>query len=224
VLPQSAAHPVRERLQGQSVVVCATCEVEVAWAPVWRNGQAYCCQGCAAGGPCCCSYDESSSEVAMQIERLTVASAPPERGIPMTRDALRRLEEEAERLAGSLPRLQALAQEDGVSGDADSPTVLTAGDLHVTARRLEALRRVIADSHVVDPDGRAVVGSRVTVLHADGEQESYELVAPGQAEARRGRISPDSPLGAALLGRRAGDQVDVSAPDGIRRLAIVDVA
>ena len=54
-----------------------------------------------------------------------------------------------------LPRLQALAQTDGVSGDPESPTVLAAGDLHLASRRLETLRRVIADSHIVEPDGPA---------------------------------------------------------------------
>ena len=110
----------------------------------------------------------------------------------MTRDVLRRLEADVERLSEQLPRLQALAQTEGVSGDPESPTVLAAGNLHLASRRLETLRRVIADSHIVDPDGRVVLGSRVTVQYADGESETYELVAPGEADARVGRISPES--------------------------------
>jgi len=39
------------------VVTCATCEIEVTWSPVERDGVRYCCGGCADGGPCCCSYD-----------------------------------------------------------------------------------------------------------------------------------------------------------------------
>jgi transcription elongation factor GreA len=136
------------------------------------------------------------------------------RAIPMTRDVLRRLQGDAERLVEQLPRLQMLAQENGVSGDPDSPTIMAAGDLHLAARRLETLRRVIADGLVVEPDGRIVVGSRIGVRHADGESETYDLVAPGETDARLGRISPDSPLGAALLGRRADDVTHMDAPCG----------
>jgi hypothetical protein len=38
--------------------VCATCEIDVPWRPVRRDGRSYCCEGCAAGGPCSCSYDQ----------------------------------------------------------------------------------------------------------------------------------------------------------------------
>jgi GreA/GreB family transcription elongation factor len=146
------------------------------------------------------------------------------RAIPMTRDVLRRLQGDAERLVEQLPRLQMLAQENGVSGDPDSPTIMAAGDLHLAARRLETLRRVIADGLVVEPDGRIVVGSRIGVRHADGESETYDLVAPGETDARLGRISPDSPLGAALLGRRADDVTHMDAPAGRVQLTITSVS
>ena len=160
----------------------------------------------------------------MHVEDTTTNTPLRTRGIPMIADVLRRLEAEAERLTGHLPRLQAAAQEDGVSGDREAPTVLAAGDLHLAARRLETLRRVMAEGYVVEPDGRAIVGSRVTVRHADGEQETYELVAPGETEVRLGRISPDSPLGAALLGRRAGEVASMHTPAGPLEFTVVDVA
>jgi transcription elongation GreA/GreB family factor len=159
----------------------------------------------------------------MSIANLTLDTRASPRGIPMTRDVLRRLQEDVERLSEQLPRLQALAQTDGVSGDPESPTVLAAGDLHLAARRLETLRRVIADSHIVEPDGRVVLGSRVTVQHADGESETYELVAPGEADARAGRISSESPFGAALLGRGAQDVTYMEAPAGRVQLTIASV-
>jgi transcription elongation factor GreA len=159
----------------------------------------------------------------MSIADLTLDTRASPRGIPMTRDVLRRLQEDVERLSEQLPRLQALAQTDGVSGDPESPTIMAAGDLHLASRRLETLRRVIADSHIVEPDGRIVLGSRVTVRHSDGESETYELVAPGEADARVGRISPESPLGAALLGRRAEDVTLMDAPGGRVQLTIMSV-
>ncbi|MDA8216692.1 MAG: hypothetical protein M0Z94_03650 [Dehalococcoidales bacterium] len=36
---------------------CATCGLEIEWKPVLVDGKAYCCGGCAQGGPCYCSYD-----------------------------------------------------------------------------------------------------------------------------------------------------------------------
>jgi len=38
--------------------VCASCEVVVRWRPTRAGGLPFCCPGCAAGGPCTCSYDE----------------------------------------------------------------------------------------------------------------------------------------------------------------------
>ena len=111
-----------------------------------------------------------------------------------------------------------------MTGDPEAPTILAAGDLQLASRRLEVLQNVMAKGYVVQPDGRAVVGSRVTVRCVDGEQETYELVAPGEAEGRLRRISPDSPFGAALLGRRAGEVVYVLAPAGAEVLTVLSVA
>jgi transcription elongation factor GreA len=143
--------------------------------------------------------------------------------IPMTAEVLRRLQEDADRLAEQLPRIQAVARDNGVSGDPDSPTVMADGDLHIAARRLRTLRRVIADGHVAEPDGRIVVGSRVTVRYVDGESETFELVAPGEADARLGRITPESPLGTALLWRRVDDVTHMDAPSGRVQLTVTSV-
>jgi hypothetical protein len=39
-------------------LTCATCEITIAGAPIYHDGAAFCCAGCAAGGPCICSYDD----------------------------------------------------------------------------------------------------------------------------------------------------------------------
>lgn len=43
------------------VVRCANCDIEILWAPVVARGVAYCCTGCAAGGPCNCDYSQYRS-------------------------------------------------------------------------------------------------------------------------------------------------------------------
>ena len=97
------------------------------------------------------------------------------------------------------------------------------GELHVLTQRRDALRSALGAAVVADDDGTVVVGSRVTVRDAEGDADSYVLVPPGTGDPRAGRISPDSPLGAALLGRRAGEEVDVQAPAGAWRATIVAV-
>jgi hypothetical protein len=41
---------------------CANCGVEIPWRPTFLRGSAYCCGGCAQGGPCYCSYDVPALE------------------------------------------------------------------------------------------------------------------------------------------------------------------
>jgi transcription elongation factor GreA len=169
-------------------------------------------------------YTQNPEAIIMSVstQLLQIRSSP--RAMPMTQDVFSRLAAEADRLVEQLPQLQAEARQHGVSGDPTSPTVLAAGDLHLASRRLETLRRVLEDAEVVEPDGRVLIGSRATVRHADGETETYELVAPGEADARQGRISSDSPLGSALVGRREGDVTYMEAPAGRVELAITSVS
>jgi transcription elongation GreA/GreB family factor len=150
-------------------------------------------------------------------------AAPAGRWIPMTPQAFRLLEAEIDHLVAAVGDSQATAWADGISGDPDAPTFVANGELHVQTQRLEKLRSAIANAHVVQSDGRGIVGSHVTVSDADGFQESYLLVAPGQADARAGRISTDSPLGAALLGRRAGDPVEIATAAGTHQLVVLRV-
>ena len=159
----------------------------------------------------------------MQTQATTSGLTASGRWIPMTPEAFSGLEAEADRLAAAVGDSQSTAWAEGISGDPDAPTFVANGELHVQVQRLEKLRSAIASAHVVRPDGRVVVGSRITVSDADRLEEVFVLVAPGQADARTRRISSDSPLGAALLGRRAGDADDVTASAGTHRVTVVRV-
>ena len=155
-------------------------------------------------------------------------TSSPDRSIPVTREALARVEAEAVRLDASLAAARAEARRTGVMGDHNAPTVLAAGELHLVLSRLRALQEILAAARVVESDGVAALGSRVTVRDAAGELEDYILVAPGlvemaHAEPPVSRVSCESPVGSALLGRRAGDEVDVAAPDAIVRVRLVHV-
>ena len=57
------------------------------------------------------------------------------------------------------------------------------------------------------------IGSKVVIKGADGE-ETFTIVGSAEAAPRDGRISNESPVGAALMGRKKGDKVTVNAPAG----------
>ena len=67
-------------------------------------------------------------------------------------------------------------------------------------------------------------GSRVTVQNEDGEKKEYLIVGKAESDPREGKISNESPVGKALLGKRTGDTVEVQAPKGLIKLKIVSVS
>ena len=73
------------------------------------------------------------------------------------------------------------------------------------------------------PDGRALLGTIVTVREPDGSYDRLALATPVDADPSAGRVSIEAPIGAALLRRRVGDVVTVRAPAGLRDLTVVAV-
>ncbi len=71
--------------------------------------------------------------------------------------------------------------------------------------------------------GRVIrLGSWVRVRDADGQVE-FRIVEPAEADIAEERISAESPLGRALLGRHAGDEVRFRAPGGVLSVTVVEV-
>ena len=71
--------------------------------------------------------------------------------------------------------------------------------------------------------GVVSLGSKVQFTLNDGKPLSYELVGTTEADVELGRISNESPIGNALLGRKAGDVIEVVVPAGITSLTIKKV-
>jgi transcription elongation factor GreA len=65
-------------------------------------------------------------------------------------------------------------------------------------------------------------GCRVRLSDVEGEEE-YVLVSRASADPAQGRLSEESPVGRAVLGRRCGEEVKVLTPGGVRLLTIVDL-
>lgn len=72
--------------------------------------------------------------------------------------------------------------------------------------------------------GTVSLGSKVEILDEDlGEVFTYEIVGTTEADVETGRISNESPIGNALLGRKAGDVIKVKVPQGITSITIKKV-
>jgi len=63
---------------------------------------------------------------------------------------------------------------------------------------------------------KVVFGATVTLTGEDKKKIRYQLVGQTEADAKVGRISYNSPLGRALIGRHVGEEVEVSTPSGDR--------
>ena len=73
------------------------------------------------------------------------------------------------------------------------------------------------------PPGEVAFARWVTVEDEAGAARTWRLVGPDEADPRRGLLSAHSPVGRALLGCRAGDEVEVAQPGGVRRLTVREV-
>ena len=77
--------------------------------------------------------------------------------------------------------------------------------------------------HHDHPSGRVEIGSQVRLKTSEGEEETYTIVGSAEASAAAGKISNESPVGLALLGKRVGQEIEVAVPSGVRRLKLMDV-
>src|SRR5271154_4738890 len=94
--------------------------------------------------------------------------------------------------------------------------------------KIARLREKIADAVIVEEEraGAAGVvgfGSTVVVCDPDGVERTWRIVSSHDAAPGEGRLSAESPVALALLGRAAGEQVSVSLPKGKRTLSIVSI-
>lgn len=91
--------------------------------------------------------------------------------------------------------------------------------------RIGMLRRRMSEISLMNlnklPHDRAAFGSTVHLKEGDGASVVYQLVMPEDAEPDKGWVSTSSPIGRALVGKEAGDEVQVPTPGGTRTFAIV---
>ncbi|MDD2663658.1 MAG: transcription elongation factor GreA [Dechloromonas sp.] len=82
----------------------------------------------------------------------------------------------------------------------------------------------IIDPKLLDADGRCVFGATVEMEDQDsGDAVTYQIVGEDEADIKIGKISVNSPVARALIGKYAGDIAQVQAPGGMREYEIIDV-
>ncbi len=97
------------------------------------------------------------------------------------------------------------------------------------AGRINELKSVIARAEIIEmedgPVDRVVFGRRVLLYNLKTDEETaYQLLGPYESDPEKGIISVTSPLGQALIGKEAGDEVKAKTPGGVREFEIVEIS
>ncbi|HEY49833.1 MAG TPA: transcription elongation factor GreA [Dehalococcoidia bacterium] len=91
--------------------------------------------------------------------------------------------------------------------------------------RILTLEKMIKNAILIEeeksPSKWVKLGSKVTVRNQDGEEEHYTIVGSAEASPSDGRISNESPVGSALMGKRVGDAVEAQVPAGTLKLEVI---
>ena len=142
--------------------------------------------------------------------------------VPMLAEGYEKLTADLQALREERPKIVDAIEEARSHGDLSENA-----EYHAAKERQGQIEAQIAEiedrvsrAQIIDPatlsGDKVVFGATVTVLDDDEKPQRYQIVGMTEADARQGRISYDSPLGRALIGRQAGDEVEVTVPSGDR--------
>jgi transcription elongation factor GreA len=144
----------------------------------------------------------------------------------------------AELLRAELQRLKAVERPNVITAIAEARAH---GDLSENAEydaaraqqgfiegRISELEAKLGNANIIDPklldaDGRCVFGATVELEEKGKAPATYQIVGDDEADIKQGRISINSPIARALIGKESGDIVDVQTPGGVKRYEILDV-
>ena len=142
--------------------------------------------------------------------------------MPMLAEGYQKLNEELKRLKAERPLIVDAIEEARAHGDLSENA-----EYHAAKERQGQVEATIADiedklsrAQIIDPKelsgDRIVFGATVTLLDEDEKPVKYQIVGQTEADASKGRISYNSPIGRALIGRKVDEEVEVSVPAGDR--------
>ncbi len=148
--------------------------------------------------------------------------------IHITEEGFRQMQEQLARLQRALPERITETRRTAAYGDrSDNAEYKQAkGALRRTHAQIlslqDQLKRVVIITAGPDSSGKVRLGS-VVVLETGGAQKTFEILGSHEANPALGRISYQSPLGAALMGRGAGDMVTIRTGSGSKEYTILEV-
>lgn len=149
--------------------------------------------------------------------------------VPITREGKAKLESDLEELRAQRRLIAERihnAQEQGTSqNDAEyDDAKLEQGMIEGRILEIEDLlrRATLIDESGAHKSGRVMIGSGVEVIQ-DGKKRHYRIVGAPEADPANGKISNESPVGSALLGREVGTTVDVIVPKGVIKVKVVKI-
>ena len=142
--------------------------------------------------------------------------------LPMLAEGQQMLIAEAQRLKAERPEVIDAIEEARAHGDLSENA-----EYHAAKERQGQIEAMLADiedrlsrAQVIDPTtlsgDKIVFGATVTLMDEDEKPVRYQIVGQTEADAKSGRISYNSPLGRALIGRKVDDEVEVTVPSGDR--------
>ena len=142
--------------------------------------------------------------------------------LPMLAEGYEKLTAELKLLREERPKIVEAIEEARAHGDLSENA-----EYHSAKERQGQVEASIGDledrvsrAQIIDPTSlsgdRIVFGATVTLLDDDDKKVRYQIVGQTEADAKVGRISYNSPLGRALIGRKVGDEIEVTVPSGDR--------
>ncbi|AFN57363.1 transcription elongation factor GreA [Zymomonas mobilis] len=142
--------------------------------------------------------------------------------IPMLIEGQQMLMDELARLHAERPKIIDAIEEARAHGDLSENA-----EYHAAKERQGQVEAMIGDIEgklsralVIDPKtlsgNKVIFGATVHLLDEDDKPVKYQIVGQTEANAKGGRISYNSPLGRALIGRKVDDEIEVSVPSGDR--------
>ncbi|MFO1371708.1 MAG: transcription elongation factor GreA [Candidatus Competibacteraceae bacterium] len=152
--------------------------------------------------------------------------------VPMTTLGAAKLRAELQELkTEARPRITAAIAEARAHGDLKENAEYHAAreQQSFTEGRIAEIESKLARAHIIDvttlpPSDRVVFGCTVLLAEDESDEERrYQIVGEDEANIKIGKISISSPIARALIGKYAGDIVDVHTPGGIKTYEIVDV-
>jgi transcription elongation factor GreA len=148
----------------------------------------------------------------------------------LTPEGEKRLRAELEELRGPArdelaKRLRSAIQMGDLSENADY--IKAKEDQGFLEGRIQELEYILRYATIIEENGDkhdvVDIGATITVQEEDYPPEVYYLVGTAEADPTSGRISNESPIGQALMGKKAGESVTIETPSGELHLHIVDI-